>query len=165
MHFYQRKKCISGIVDNYIEEVSGLRGSGIGYKVGFGILLLFLLPVLLLEILLVLLFGKDIGVFVPITPVEPPKLIEEEVPESLRDLIPLASKFGIGDDADRGEIMKAASPNELADLEGKVLPRQQEILEWLDTFPESKISDTASFFLYLGSACDEVPLFNRKKET
>jgi hypothetical protein len=165
MEFNQRKERISGIVNNYIEEVSGLRGSGIGYKIGFGILLLFLLPVLLLEILLVLLFGKDIGVFVLITPVEPPKLIEEEVPESLRDLIPLASKFGISDDADRGEIMKAASPNELADLEGKVLPRQQEILEWLDTFPETKISDTASFFLYLGSACDEVPLFNRKKET
>lgn len=165
MDFNQRQECISGIVNNYTEEVSGLRGSGIGYQIGFGILLLLLLPVLLLEILLVLLFGKDIGVFIPTTPVEPPKLIEEEVPETLRDLMPLARKFGIGDDADRGEIMKAALPNELADLEGKVLPRQQEILEWLDTFPENGMSDTASFFLYLGSACDEVPFYNEQNKT
>jgi len=165
MDFNQRQECISGILNNYTEEVYGLKGAGIGYQLGLGILLLALLPVLILEIFLVLLFGKDIGVFVPTTPVASPKLTEEEVPKQLRDLIPLARKFGVGDAADRDEIMKAASPNDLADLEEKVMPRQQDISDWLDTFSETEISDTVSFFLYLGSACDEVPLYNRKKET
>lgn len=165
MDFRQRQVCISGKLENYTEEISALKSSSIGYQLGFGILLLVLFPVLLLEILLVFLFGKDIRVFVPTTRYEPPKLIEEEVPESLRDLIPLARKFGVGDDADRDYILKAASPSELADLEKKVSPRQQEISDWIGTFPETEISDTAAFFLYLESACDEVPLYKSEKET
>ena len=165
MDIKQRINCASKKIGNYLEEVSGLRNAGIGYKFGFGLLLVILFPVLLFELQLVLLFGKDNGVFVPHEPVLPPQLIEEEVPESLRDLIPLAKKYGVGDDADRDEIMKAASPEELAELEEKVIPKAQKISDWLDTFPETKITDTASFFLYLGSACDEVPLYKSEEET
>lgn len=82
----------------------------------------------------------------------------------LRDLIPLARKFGIGCDAERGDIMKAASLEELSDLESRVMPRQQEIADWLDRYPETEISDTAAYFLYLGSACDEVPLYGADEE-
>jgi hypothetical protein len=165
MDFNQRQECTTGKLKNYAEEVSGLAGAGVAYQLVFGFLLLFLLPVLILEILLVLLFGKDIHVFIRTTLYEPPKLIEEEVPESLRDLIPLARKFGVGDDADRDEIMESASPNELAELEKKVMPRQQEISDWLDTFPEGGMTDTAVFFLYLGSACDEVPQYIAENKT
>ncbi len=165
MNLKERYACSIKKLSNYLDEISGLGNGGISYKIGFGFLLLILLPVIIIEILLVLLFGKDIGVFVPAKKVKPPKLIDEEVPESLRDLIPLAKKFGVGDDADRDEIMKAASSEELAELEGKVIPKAQEIADWLDTFPETEISDTASFFLYLGLACDEVPLYKQRKGT
>ena len=159
MDLKQRLECISGKFNNYAEELSGLKDAGIGYQIGFGFLLLIMTPVILIECLLVLFLGKDFGVFGPNPHDEPPELIEEEVPEALRDLIPLARKFGIGDDADRGDIMKAASPEELVELEKKVLPRQQAIADWLDTFPDYGISDTAAFFLYLGSACDEVHVY------
>ncbi|MES9944458.1 MAG: hypothetical protein ABW080_05830 [Candidatus Thiodiazotropha sp.] len=164
MDFRQRLECVAGKIDNYKVEVYGLRDAGVWYQLGFGLLLLILFPVLIVELLLVLLIGKDIGVFVPATVVEPPVLIEAEIPESLRDLIPLARKFGIGCDAERGDIMKAASLEELSDLESRVMPRQQEIADWLDTYPETEISDTAAFFLYLGSACDEVPLYIAEQE-
>jgi hypothetical protein len=164
MNFNQRRACISEKLDNYTEELSYLRDAGPGYQAGFGFLLLVLFPALLLEILIVSIFGKDMGIFVPTRPVEPPQLVEAEVPDSLRDLIPLAKKFGVGDDADRGDIMKTASARELAELEAMVMPREQEISNWLDTFPETGISDTASFFLYLGSACDEVPLYKPEEE-
>jgi hypothetical protein len=139
MDFRQRQACISGKLENYTKEISALKSSGIGYQLGFGILLLVLFPVFLLEILLVILFGKDIRVFVPTTRYEPPKLIEEEVPESLRDLIPLARKFGVGDDADRDYIMKAASPSELADLEKMVFaPRHHPLDELIQRLPKNK---------------------------
>lgn len=159
MDFKQRHECISGKISNYKSEVSGLRDAGIWYQLGIGLLLLILFPVLIVELLLVLLVGKDIGVFVAPIAVEPPVLVEDEVPESLRDLIPLARKFGIGCDAERDVIMKAASLEELSDLKSRVMPRQQEITDWLETYPETEISDTAAFFLYLGSACDEVPRY------
>ena len=165
MDFSQRQDRINGKLKNYVEEVSGLLGAGIAYKIGFGFLLLILFPVLLLEILFVLLFGKDFHVFVSTISYEPPKLIDEEVPESLRDLIPLARKYGIGDDGDRSDLINAASPEELSELQNKVSPRQQEISDWLDTFPEHRITDTAAFFLYLGSACDEVAQYSADKET
>lgn len=165
MELNQRRACISEKIKNYIEEVYGLKDAGIGYQLGIGFLLIILFPVLIFEILLVILIGKDIGAFVHQKPVEPSVFIVEEVPEYLRDLIPLARRYGIGDDADRDDIMKAASPKELAELEEKVTLRQQEIADWLDTFPETKITDTASFFLYLGSACDEVPLYRSEDET
>ena len=158
MNIAQRWECITGKYQYYIEEVLSLRNSQPGYKVIFGILLIFLFPVLILEMLLVGLLGKDIGLFVPIKSVESPELREDEVPESLRDLIPLARKYGVGDDEVREELIKSASHKELAELEKKVADKAQEIANWLETFPEGKMSDTASFFLYLGSACDEIPL-------
>lgn len=149
----------------YREEVAAVMKADAGYRLGFGFLLVLLFPVLMVELLIVLSLGKDPGIFVQPESVPPSRLIEDEVPEALRDLIPLARKYGIGDEARRDEIMRAATPAELAELEQKVLPRAQEIADWLDTFPEAGISDTAASFLYLGSACDEVPLYKSKQES
>ncbi len=164
MDFKQKKECISGKIKNFKEELSNLRDAGIRYQLVFGTLLLVLFPVFIVELSLVLLFSWDIGVFVPRMEVGPNLLNEEEVPESLRDLIPLARRFGISDDGERDDVMLAASAEELSALETSVMPRQQEIADWLDSFPEMEISDTAAFFLYLGSACDEVPLYRDDDE-
>ncbi len=164
MNLRRRGVCVSEKFKYFSEEIFALKEESLGYQIGFGLLLAILFPVFVFELLIVILFGKDFGMFVRPEPVLPPVLNEEEVPESLRGLIPLAKKFGISDDGDRGEIMKITSFEELLELEKMVLPRQQEITDWLDTFPEHEISDTAAFFLYLGSACDEVPLYRSHEE-
>lgn len=164
MHIKQRINCIADKTDYYLREVRGLRDGGTAYRLGSGLLVLVLLPILVIELLIVFLTGKDPGLIARPKPASPPQLIAEEVPESLRDLIPLARKYGIGDEAKREEITRAASPAELAELEEQVIPRAQEIADWLDTFPESGLSATAAFFEYLGSACDEVPFYTSKKE-
>lgn len=161
----ERGRLFSEKIKYFFGEVISLKEGSLGYKFGFGLLLVILLPILVIELLIVLLFGKDLGLFILPKPVLPPVLVEEEVPESLRDLIPLARKFGIGDDADRDDIMGAASMEELSELVNKVVPRQQEISDWLDTFSEHEITDTAAFFLYLGSACEEVPGYRTEKKT
>ena len=157
--------CISEKLKCFSEEVTALKEGPFFYKIGFGFLLFILFPFFVIEIIVVLLLGKDLKIIVPQKPVSPTVLIDDEVPNSLRDLAPLARKYGIGDDADRGDIMLAASLEELSELEEKVLPRQQEISDWLDTFPENEITDTAAFFLYLGSACDEVPVYIENKRS
>lgn len=146
------------------EEVVALRDGSFGYRLAFGLLLAVLLPVFVIELIILMLAGRDLGMFVQPKPVSVPVLLEQEVPESLRDLIPLARKFGVGDDAERGDILRAATPAELDGLEQRVQPRQQEIADWLDSFPEREISDTATFFLYLGSACDEAALYRPPPE-
>ena len=165
MNLVKRSARVSEKIKYFSDEVFALKKGSLGYKFGFGLLLIILFPIFVFELLVLLLFGRDFRLFVPPESVLPPVLVEEEVPESLRDLIPLAIKFGISDDADRGVMMSAASPEELSELEQKVLPRQQEISDWLDSFPERGISDTAAFFLYLGSACDEVPGYRMDEKT
>jgi hypothetical protein len=165
MNIRQRQLLVRDKLLYYVEEIRGLKNGSTWYKIGFGLLLLVLFPILILELLLVLLVGRDTRLVGRPEAIEPPILVEDEVPKHLRDLIPLARKFGVGDDADRGDIMKAASNSELEELEEAVSTRQQEIAEWLNTFPENGISDTASFFLYLGSACDEVCLYKSHKQT
>ena len=129
MHIKQRINCIADKTDYYLREVRGLRDGGTAYRLGSGLLVLVLLPILVIELLIVFLTGKDPGLIARTKPASPPQLIAEEVPESLRDLIPLARKYGIGDEAKREEITRAASPAELAELEEQVIPRAQEIAD------------------------------------
>ncbi|MFT5392799.1 MAG: hypothetical protein ACI8PT_002997 [Gammaproteobacteria bacterium] len=81
---------------NFQSEVASLREADLAYRIGFGLLLLILTPVHVLELALVRYLGADIRVFVPEQAFEDPELVEREVPQSLRDLIPLAKKFGVG---------------------------------------------------------------------
>ena len=163
--FNKRIICISEKLKCFFDEVTALKEGPFFYKIGLGFLLFILFPFFVIELIVVLLFGNDLKIIVPQQPVSPTVLIDDEVPNSLRDLVPLARKYGIGDDADRGDIMDAASLEELSELEEKVSPRQQQISDWLDTFPENGITDTATFFLYLGSACDEVPGYIENKKS
>ncbi|MHC5039987.1 MAG: hypothetical protein ACYTHM_21995 [Planctomycetota bacterium] len=81
---------------------------------------------------------------------------KKEVPEDLHDLIPLARKFGVGDDIIRGDIEKKASPEEKEGLKRALEGRTDSIRRWLDEFPiDGEMNDSAAAFLYLLEAHDE----------
>lgn len=152
----RRRTLAAAKLSNYRSEVAGLRGAGFAYQIGFGLLLLLLAPVLVVDMALVRYFGVDIRVFVPEQPFELSELVEEDVPEPLRDLIPLAKKFGIGDDAERGEVITTATESERAELLDRVGPKLHLIDSWLGNFSEDGLNETSAFFLYLGEAYEEV---------
>jgi hypothetical protein len=160
-----RRTLAAAKLSNFRSEVAGLRGAGIAYQIGFGLLLLLLAPVLVFEMALARYLGVDIRVFVPEQPFEPPELVEQEVPESLRDLIPLAKKFGIGDDPERGEVISIATKSERTELLDRVGPKLDLIDRWLGESPEDGLNDTSAFFLYLGEAYEEVRLDEPGDET
>lgn len=144
----------------YFEEVKALKDGGVWYFTGFGIVLLLSIPVLIFELFVLLLTGKDFGLFQSMEDIEEEIILDaNEVPENLRDLIPLAERWGIGDDAERGEVMESATHQELVDLEEKVSPKMIEIWEWLSGYSDVHYSDTTSYFTYLMVACDEVDIY------
>lgn len=59
------------------------------------------------------------------------RLDPAEVPPGLRHLIPLAERYGITDDRDRGRLVRASSPEELAELKAAVTRHDDQLDEWL----------------------------------
>jgi hypothetical protein len=80
----------------------------------------------------------------------------EKIPEDLRDLAPLAQKWGVGDDAVRAELIESAAAVELQALRATVAPRATRITEWLDSFPHNTLSNEAAAFMYLLEVVDEM---------
>ncbi len=87
---------------------------------------------------------------------------ESKVPPELRDLIPLAKKWGVGDDLIRGELVRRASPEERAELVARVAPREDQILDYIESFgwlsAENPLPDEAARLMYLTDAMREVPV-------
>lgn len=80
------------------------------------------------------------------------------VPTKLRDLIPMAEMWGIGDDIIRGDFCKKASVEEKQSLFQAVRGRTDQINKWLDSFQSSMTSDAAAF-MYMLLALDEMGLY------
>jgi hypothetical protein len=158
MSFSERVFAAKGKLHNFVEEVLALKNEGLAYAIFFGFLLLLLLPVLFIEILVLLILGKDAEIVQTRGTEIDDELSPEEVPENLQHLIRLAKKWGIGDAEVRGELLKNASIPELVELEHEVGPKMQQIGDWLDTYSESEVgrSATAGYFIYLGTAYEEV---------
>ena len=147
----------------FLEEIEALKDGGLWHFIGIGILLILLFPVLIFELIVLLVIGKDMGWFQSSEHVEEVmELNTNEVPESLRNLIPLAKKWGIGDDYERGEVIKSAMPRELDELEQKVGSRMQEIGDWLSGYPQDNLNDTTYFFTYLMVAYEECHLYRQR---
>ncbi len=86
------------------------------------------------------------------------KIDRKKVPRNFHDLIPLARKWGVGDDASRGYFTDHASAKDKAALK-KALPlkRRGEIQDWLDSLgPRGITGDEAGAFMYLLEALDEL---------
>src|SRR5437867_4129006 len=59
----------------------------------------------------------------------------EEVPPRLRDLIPVAERWGIKSDPQRDGVLESAPTDELRDFVQGLEPRCQEIDAWLEALP------------------------------
>jgi len=91
---------------------------------------------------------------------KPPKLDPENVPEHLRDLLPLAAKWGIGDDIIRDDFEQKASEDEKQELKNSLSGRMAEITKWLDSFEAGEpMSDEAACFMTMQLALDEMRLW------
>lgn len=86
------------------------------------------------------------------------KLNPANVPNDLRPLIPLADRWGIGDDVDREAALARATKAEQQELRRAVEAHASKITEWLDTFgADETMSDEAAAFMYMQLAVDELP--------
>jgi hypothetical protein len=80
----------------------------------------------------------------------------EMVPEKLRPLIPLAEKWGQGDDGDREDVTSAATPAERAELRSALARYGDDITAWLDSFGDGRdMPDEAAAFMYMQLAAEE----------
>jgi hypothetical protein len=81
------------------------------------------------------------------------------VPDDLRDLIPFAEQWGIGDDVLRADYEEAASAEEKARFKAALTGRTARITEWLDSFGTELMSEEAGMFMYMLEALDEQGLW------
>ena len=84
-------------------------------------------------------------------------LDSSKVPADLRDLIPLAQHWGIGDDVIRNDVIAKSTPEERQTLRQSLAPRGARITAWLDSFPPNGLSDEAAAFMYMQLALEELP--------
>jgi hypothetical protein len=89
--------------------------------------------------------------------VEVPSLNAGEVPADLRDLVPLAQRWGIGDDVARSERIQQATDAEKSELRAAFGPRQARITAWLDSFGQGPMPEEAAAFMYTQLALEEMP--------
>ena len=84
----------------------------------------------------------------------------KEVPEHLRDLVPYAYKWGIGDDVARDKLEELCSDQEKEDFRRALTGRTAAVNAWLDSFPENSIHPGAvSNFLYMLEALAEMGIW------
>ena len=87
---------------------------------------------------------------------KPPRLNPKRVPKHLRDLLPMAAEWGIGDDIIRDDFQQKASENEKQELGELLSGRGQAINEWLDLFGNNPISLEEAAFMYMMLGLDEM---------
>lgn len=85
------------------------------------------------------------------------RLNPEQVPADLRHLVPLAEKWGIGDDLDRNAKVESSTPAEREELRAAIMPLHSRITAWLDSFGRGAMTDEAAAFMYMQLALDELP--------
>ncbi|MGA8213579.1 MAG: hypothetical protein WB799_08280 [Candidatus Sulfotelmatobacter sp.] len=83
-----------------------------------------------------------------------------EVPEHLRDLVPFAYKWGIGDDIARSDFEESSSDEEKEELRRALSGRTEQVSEWLDSFAENSVHPGAfSNFCYVLEAVAEMTIW------
>lgn len=78
------------------------------------------------------------------------------VPEDLRHLVPLAERWGIGDDVDRNAAVDRATAADRAELERGIAASDARITAWLDSFRQQPMTDEAAAFMYMQLALEEM---------
>ena len=85
------------------------------------------------------------------------RLNPEEVPAELRHLVPLAQRWGIGDDVERNAKVESSTPAEREELRTAITPVQSRITTWLDSFGQGAMTNEAAAFMYMQLALEELP--------
>ena len=78
------------------------------------------------------------------------------VPTHLRHLVPLAEKWGIGDDIIRNDLIDKSSSAEKRELHDTLYGPFERITEWLTSFAGRPLSAEAEAFMYMQTALDEM---------
>ena len=86
----------------------------------------------------------------------PQVLDPENVPSYLHDLIPLVTKWGIGDDIIRDDLHKKITEEDKKELIQLLKGRTHEINAWLDSFGSNLMSNEAASFMYMMLGLDEM---------
>lgn len=87
-------------------------------------------------------------------------LSASKVPSDLADLVPLAEKWGIGDDIIRNDFQSKSSDADKQALAKALTGRNNRITEWLDSQPKDEaMSDEAAAFMYMQLGLDEMGLW------
>jgi hypothetical protein len=76
------------------------------------------------------------------------KLSSENVPEPLRDLIPIAERWGISDDILRLDAVRKASPKEIQELQEIVKQFDDLLDDWLAGREASSPNPTAEYLAF-----------------
>lgn len=84
---------------------------------------------------------------------------QANVPEDLRDLIPFAEQWGIGDDVIRSRYEDTVSGEEKERFRSALVGRTTRVTEWLDSFEDGMLSEEAGTFMYMLEALDEMELW------
>ena len=95
---------------------------------------------------------------------QPPKTDPNVVPENLRDILPLAEKWGIADDIFREDYQDKASAEEKQELVNALDGRWIDITKWLDSFGTDLMPTEAALFMYMQLGYDEMKLYLDEEE-
>ena len=85
------------------------------------------------------------------------RLNPEEVPADLRPLVPLAQRWGIGDDVERNAKVESSTPAEREELRTAITAVHSSITAWLDSFGQGAMTNEAAAFMYMQLALEELP--------
>ena len=97
---------------------------------------------------------KHFGLYAENRPIA--KLDPAHVPAHLRHIVPLAEKWGIGDDIIRNDVIDKSSSVERRELHDALYEPFEDITVWLNSFAERSLSPEAEAFMYMQSALDEM---------
>jgi hypothetical protein len=88
------------------------------------------------------------------------KIDPMQVPENLCDLIPMAEKWGVGDDIISSDIEEKASDTEKEAFRAKLKGRTKQVTDWLDSYgAEQPMPEEAAHFMYMLESLDETGLW------
>jgi len=83
------------------------------------------------------------------------ELTPEAVPEELREVVPIAKKFGVGCDGLRMEVINAASADEVSELRVQMQRHWYTIQKWID-YTAPNMPDWLVPIMYAQTAAEEL---------
>ena len=97
---------------------------------------------------------KHFGLYAGNSPIL--RLDQARVPNHLRQLVPLAEKWGIGDDIIRNDLVDKSTSAEKRELHDALYEPFERVTEWLDSFAGRPFPREAEAFMYMQTALDEM---------